>query len=104
MTVDEKREAVNYYCGTVKIKDCVLNNKEWEHESSNCCGTGKCLLIESATEAELDRALKLIAGAPKPCVEPEVCVEPAADDAEIVIKIMSSRKINCLHIEFAKEE
>lgn len=102
MTVEEKREIVSLYCGKTGCGACVLQNKKWEHEFRGAFE--KCLRICEATEAELDLALNLIAEESVHCVEPEVCVEPAAEDAEIVIKIKSSRKINCLHIEFAKGE
>ena len=89
MTVDEKRKEVNEYCIGVSCQNCVLKHEAW----------GQCEIIEDATEEMLDRALEFID------VKPELCeLEPAADDAELVIKIKSSRKINCLHIEFAEEE
>lgn len=107
MTVDEKREKVFSYCYGVLCSKCVLTGEKWEHVLKGSLRT--CLNIKEATEAELDRALELIGEASEPYVEPvkevpEDCVEPAAEDAELVIKIKSSRKINCLHVEFAEEE
>ena len=57
MTVNEKREAVDLYCVRTGCEECVLKDKGWEHELNN---TEKCLLIEYATEEELDIALSLI--------------------------------------------
>ena len=106
MTVDEKRDKVFSYCCGVLCSKCVLTGEKWEHVLKGSLRT--CLKIKEATEAELDRVLEII-GESDNSVEPvrevpEVCVEPAADDAELVIKIKSNRKINCLHIEFAEEE
>ena len=101
MTVDEKREIVSLYCCKTECNECVLKNRNWEHEF---IGRFTCIKMGVATEAELDIALNLIAEESVHCVEPEDCVEPAAEDAELVIKIKSSRKINCLHVEFAEEE
>ena len=84
--------------------ECLLVNEKWEHKYNDCkCGK-ECLRIGKATEAELDRALELITGKPKSCVEPEPCVlEQVAEDADTVIKIKSNRKIDSITIKFAEE-
>ena len=92
MTVEEKKEKVVNYCVHAHCEECVLNNKEWLHDQSGC------LSISEATEAEVDRALWLINGAPELDV-----LEQLLEDADTVIKIKSNRKINRLIIEFSEE-
>jgi len=92
VTVDEKRKEVSDYCVCSACELCVLANKAWEHNNNGC------LLISDATEAELDRALCLINGAPELDV-----LERLLEDTDTVIKIKSNRKINRLIIEFAEE-
>lgn len=98
MTVEEKRGKVYEYCGKTKCKHCVLKGKGWQHED---IGRDKCLLIAVANESELDLALSILGGTTATYHSE---VEHTAEDAETVIKIKSSRKIDRLIIEFAEEE
>ena len=61
MTVEEKRERVEKHCIDTDCDQCVLNNRNWEHNARGFDGK-TCLLISDATEAELDKAIELIEG------------------------------------------
>lgn len=54
MTVEEKREILRDYCGSKCCSDCKLH-MTWVN---NFCPS--CIIIDFATEAELDRALEII--------------------------------------------
>ena len=58
MTVEDKREAVNYYCGSTTCDRCTLNGAVWDHKYLEF--GRKCLSINEADESELNRALALI--------------------------------------------
>lgn len=60
MTVDEKREKLNCYCGSTKCEDCLLKGYPWTVSISDY----DCLSIDTSSEDELDRALQLIGKAP----------------------------------------
>lgn len=54
MTIKEKRDTLYDYCGD--CDKCKLRTGDWKHFDTN----GECLMISSADEDELDRALELI--------------------------------------------
>ena len=56
MTENEKRGLIANYCDCTPCLNCVLKDVPWENS------TGRCLCVLSATEEELDRAIKLITG------------------------------------------
>ena len=67
MTLAEKQERLNEYCGNTSCHNCVLNNAEhW----SNPCEVTNCPEFVVSPESDLDKALSLI----------ESVAETVADD------------------------
>lgn len=57
MTLEEKRQYLNDFCGSVPCKNCPLNIAEkW----SIRCRSQNCLLFSQSPEHEIDEALRII--------------------------------------------
>lgn len=57
MTIQEKREILNNYCGKAKCDKCLLVcENHWKHP----CEMNNCPDFEKSAEFELDEALKII--------------------------------------------
>lgn len=59
MTIKEKRDILNNYCGKMNCSKCRLNRGDWGEAQINLDNI-KCLSFGKATEAELDRAIAII--------------------------------------------
>ena len=58
MTIEEKRNVVNEYCGSVYCEECLLVGEE--HGWKKPCSDRSCLNIVQSPEEDLDKALKII--------------------------------------------
>ena len=57
MTIEEKRDALNEFCGKTKCDKCPLKLKDhW----TNYCDEVECLCFDDSPESELDEALQII--------------------------------------------
>lgn len=55
LSIDDKRERLYEICDFTDCNECPLRNQEWEH----IYGIKNCVRIMVASEAELDRALRI---------------------------------------------